>query len=95
MPKGYYCAFCRETFDEQEIQILQIPICQRIPDHGRLKMTDCAGDDLLHRYFVARQALSIIFRGQVAEPKFEFWLVAQPALQTHLSSSLTATLVSR
>ena len=38
-------------------------------DHGRLQVADGAGNDLLYRSLTAREALSIIFRGEIADQR--------------------------
>ena len=61
-----------DIFDEQKIQLAQVPAGEGVLDHGRFQMANRAGDDLFDGSQAAGKASCVVFRGQVADQGRDF-----------------------
>src|ERR1700733_4366096 len=56
-------------FDEKEIELIDIPLVQRVLDHGGFQMTQCSGSNLFYRRLAARQADGVVLRSEISDER--------------------------
>src|SRR5271157_183488 len=55
-----------DIFDNQQVEIFELPVFEVLPDHLGVEVAGTAGGDLLHRKSELRQAFRVIFGLQIA-----------------------------
>src|SRR3984885_3901398 len=56
-------------FDEKEIELIEIPLLQRLLDHGGFQVTQRTGSNLFYRRLAARQADRVVLRREVSDER--------------------------
>src|SRR3984957_12826857 len=56
-------------FDEKEIELIEIPLFERVLDHGGFQMTQCTGSNLFYRRLAAPQADRVVLRSEISDER--------------------------